>query len=311
MFRETPLALPPLISKEMMKSTRYFLFAVALLGTLLSFTFNYVAITGIGDPLNNESDTLAIEIIEEIDPMLYDTSCVFERNWYNDRTFAYMGDKEVTFTDSTIIPICNVFHDACYPVKNKINSPFGHRGSRFHKGLDIALKRGDTVLSAFDGKVRYAKFNNGGFGNLVIIRHNNGLETYYAHLNKLKVKPNDTVTAGQLIGLGGNTGASSGAHLHFEVRIEDKPIDPAVIFDTETFTLKADHLELADVIFAPSRRSHKKVAYDKNATIYKVRSGDCLSTIAKRHGISVNNLYRLNGLSTRSVLQIGQKVRVR
>ena len=125
------------------------------------------------------------------------------------------------------------------------------------------------------------------------------------------MKPNDTVTAGQLIGLGGNTGASSGAHLHFEVRIEDKPIDPAVIFDTETFTLKADHLELADVIFAPSRRSHKKVAYDKNATIYKVRSGDCLSTIAKRHGISVNNLYRLNGLSTRSVLQIGQKVRVR
>ena len=158
MFRETPLALPPLISKEMMKSTRYFLFAVALLGTLLSFTFNYVAITGIGDPLNNESDTLAIEIIEEIDPMLYDTSCVFERNWYNDRTFAYMGDKEVTFTDSTIIPICNVFHDACYPVKNKINSPFGHRGSRFHKGLDIALKRGDTVLAAFDE--RYATRNS-------------------------------------------------------------------------------------------------------------------------------------------------------
>jgi murein DD-endopeptidase MepM/ murein hydrolase activator NlpD len=223
-----------------------------------------------------------------------------------------MEEKDVTFTDSTIIPICNVFHDACYPVKNKINSPFGYRGSRFHKGLDIDLERGDTVLAAFDGKVRYAKYNNGGFGNLVIIRHNNGLETYYAHLNKLKVKPNDTVRAGQLIGLGGNSGARhSGAHLHFEVRIEDKPIDPAIIFDTETFSLKTDELELASEIFAPSRRSHRKVTYDKNATIYRVRSGDCLSKIAKRHGTSVNSLYRLNGLSPRSVLQIGQKIRIR
>ena len=85
----------------------------------------------------------------------------------------------------------------------------------------------------------------------------------------------------------------------------------ALIFDVDTYTLKADHLELAADIFAPSKRTRRTVTYDKNAKIYYVRKGDCLSTIAKRHGTSVNALYGMNGLHSRSVLQIGQKVRVK
>jgi Peptidase family M23/LysM domain len=256
-------------------------------------------------------------IVEEVaNPNLYDTSGVFARNWLNDQTFAYMQSKE-TFTDSTVVEICNAFHDFCYPVQNKINSPFGYRGRTFHKGIDIDLERGDTVLAAFDGIVRYAKYNNGGFGNLVIIRHHNGLETYYAHLTKLKVSPDDTVRAGEFIGTGGNTGARhSGPHLHFEVRIEDKPINPARIFDTKTFSLNVTELTLSKDIFSPrGTHTHKHTAaaippVTSKSKFYHVRKGDNLGKIASRHGTSIRTLCRLNRLTERSVLQIGQKIRI-
>lgn len=255
-----------------------------------------------------DTDTTTVEQVES-NLAFYDTTGLYSEYWYNDRTFAYMEQKKKSFADTTVVQLCNDVHDYAYPVINKINSPFGYRHGIFHKGLDIDLERGDTVVAAFDGIVRYARYNNGGFGNLVIIRHHNGLETYYAHLNKLHVKANDTIQAGELLGLGGNTGARhSGCHLHFEVRLEDKPIDPARLFDTETYSLKTTELKLDDDIFGPSRHSK---SYDKNATVYYVRSGDCLSTIARRHGTSVSNLCSINHLKPTSVLQIGQKIRIR
>lgn len=128
------------------------------------------------------------------------------------------------------------------PFDGYLTSRFGPRHGRPHQGIDISLKTGDMVYAAWSGKVRYAKFNKGGFGNLVVIRHYNGLETFYAHLSKLLVLPNQDVRAGEPIGLGGNTGRSFGAHLHFEVRFYDIPINPEHIIDFANKNVKDQNL---------------------------------------------------------------------
>lgn len=120
----------------------------------------------------------------------------------------------------------------CMPTPNrKINSLYGPRWGKTHEGLDVKVYIGDTIRAAFDGKVRICKFNGGGYGYYVVIRHPNGLETLYAHLSKQIVKKDQIVHAGDPIGLGGNTGRSSGSHLHFETRLLGQPIDPALLFD--------------------------------------------------------------------------------
>src|ERR1051326_7385674 len=111
------------------------------------------------------------------------------------------------------------------PSWGPLSSPFGWRHNRYHKGIDIQLRKGDTITCAFDGMVRFAQ-KKGGYGNVVIVRHYNGLETVYAHLSKIKVQEGDVVGAGDLIGLAGSTGHSTGPHLHWEVRFMGAPVDP-------------------------------------------------------------------------------------
>ncbi len=102
------------------------------------------------------------------------------------------------------------------PIKNtKINSKYGHRRSRWHHGSDLDLEIGDSVYAVFDGIVRIAKVNRGGYGNYVLVRHKNGLETLYGHLDEYMVDEGTVVKAGQMIGWGGNTGRSTGPTLAF------------------------------------------------------------------------------------------------
>ena len=122
----------------------------------------------------------------------------------------------------------------------QVNSPFGHRWGRLHAGLDVKVYIGDTIVAAFDGKVRIVDFNANGYGNYVVIRHPNGLETLYGHMSKHLVKENQIVHAGEPIGLGGNTGRSYGSHLHFETRICGTPVDPALMFDFPHQDVKSD-----------------------------------------------------------------------
>lgn len=123
----------------------------------------------------------------------------------------------------------------------KITSRFGPRWGRQHKGLDIKVYVGDTIVSAFDGKVRVVKYDKNGWGYYVLIRHNNGLETLYGHLSKQLVVENQEVKAGQPIGLGGNTGRSTGSHLHFETRLVGTCIDPALMFDFASQDVTGDY----------------------------------------------------------------------
>ena len=184
------------------------------------------------------------------DQCYYDTSSIYTSFWSINTTFAYRGNSYFAFGDTVDLKYPLDTMKYAFPVKNKVSSGFKYRGNVFHKGLDINLRTGDPVVSAFEGKVRYAKYNDGGFGNLVIIRHPNGLETYYAHLSKIVVQPNQIVKAGEIIGKGGSTGRSTGPHLHFEVRINDKAMNPAKIFNTSNFDLLSDKLVLLKSLFS-------------------------------------------------------------
>lgn len=204
------------------------------------------------------------------------------------------------------------------PFDGMVTSRYKYRNGKFHNGIDIDLVTGDTVVCAWDGVVRYAEPNSGGYGNLVIVRHYNGLETYYAHLSKLLTFSGQKVKSGDVLGLGGNTGHSFGSHLHFEVRFYDNTINPEEVIDFKQKQLKDPNLFLHKTLFRPGVTPSNQWKTDSKGKkqyvekkYYKVRSGDTLSRIAEKHRTSINRLCSLNGLRKTSILQIGQNIRVR
>ncbi len=186
----------------------------------------------------------------------------------------------------------------------KVNSVFGPRWYRWHHGIDLGLSTGAPILAVFDGVVRVSKFNRRGYGNYVMVRHKNGLETLYAHLSASYVKPGDVVKAGDVIGAGGNTGRSTGPHLHFEVRYKGYAFNPNYLFDFLGENILHQEFTLSPAHF----REQITIA---NATFHKIRTGDSLWTISKRYRTSINNICRLNGISKNTVLRPGRNLRIR
>lgn len=219
--------------------------------------------------------------------------------WSNEYAHKYTN---VVMPDSLLIDLTGF----CMPTENtKITDIFGYRPRRrrMHYGLDVKVQRGDTIRAAFDGKVRYVSYQRRGYGNYVVIRHPNGLETLYAHLTKKLVDENEVVKAGDPIGLGGNTGRSTGTHLHFETRLLGKALNPALFFDFPNQDVTGDTYLYT---------KPKKKVYDPSDpdTYYKVRSGDSLGRIAARKGTTVKNLCKLNGITTKTILRPGQILRL-
>lgn len=201
----------------------------------------------------------------------------------------------------------------------KITSRYGYRSRfrRMHKGLDIKVYTGDTIYAAFDGKARIVKYQAGGYGNYVVLRHENGLETIYGHMSKHLVKPNEEVKAGDPIGLGGNTGRSFGSHLHFETRLLGQAINPELMFDFPNQDVTGDFYVFrkgksdrdANTSYAASGRKGNTSGGSKNAPrFYKVRKGDNLYTIAKRIGVKMETLKRNNKIKSNR-LRPGQILR--
>ena len=199
------------------------------------------------------------------------------------------------------------------------SSHFGPRRRRFHYGLDLAMPTGEPIYAAFDGVVRFSKYNSS-YGNLIVIRHDNGLETYYAHLSKRHVTPGTRVKAGEEIGLCGNTGRSRGSHLHFEIRYKGNAINPENVISCETRTLLAPTITLnknsfnkvAKPGYANNTSGRSSVGnYSKGGKYYKVRTGDTLSRIAKRNGTTIAKLCKLNNLKQNAVIRPGQTIRLR
>lgn len=194
------------------------------------------------------------------------------------------------------------------PPTSRPSSHFGPRRKRFHYGLDLAQPTGEPIYAAFDGVVRISKFNKS-YGNLVIIHHANGLETYYAHMSKRNVTVGEHVKSGDIIGLCGNTGRSYGSHLHFEVRYMGNAINPEHVINCSTHDLVNERLELTSNSF---RKVSGNVTSGGNASggWYRVRQGDTLEKIARRNGTTVKRICQLNGISENKIIHPGDLLRV-
>lgn len=189
-----------------------------------------------------------------------------------------------------------------------VTSNFGKRGRRMHNGIDLKVQVGDTIYAAFDGKVRVKRFERRGYGNYLALRHPNGLETVYGHLSGFLVDENDVVKSGDPIALGGNTGRSTGSHLHFEFRFLGQAINPKEIVDFDNFVCHTDAYTITPKAFEAPKVANKYTA--KSLKYHRVRSGDTLYSIARKYGTSIAAITKANGMKSTKTLRVGTSLRI-
>lgn len=278
-------------------------------------------------------DTLALQNIIKKETAQSPASALYE-DWDNTRTHHITA-----LPDSFLIDLRHF----CMPTPSRVlTSNFGPRWGGHHKGLDIKVYIGDTIRAAFSGKVRIVKYEAGGFGKYIIIRHPNGLETTYAHLSKQLVTVNEDVKAGEPIGLGGNTGRSTGSHLHFETRLCGVALNPALFFDfhsqdiiADSYMFRRSTYEMASAEATRLRgvvgngsytraEVYGEIVKDKKnkpetaapaqtnmveKLYHKVASGETLTSIAAKRGVSVATICRLNHMKKNEKIRPGQILR--
>lgn len=263
------------------------------------------------DSLLDALDEIHEDSLKSLDETLY-------KNIWNCTQIKYPENTLPNKCDTITIFFTNISSTGFVaPVKGKILSKFGIRHGRMHTGTDIKLNLGDSVHCAFDGRVRLAK-KFSGYGNLVLVRHNNGLETIYGHLKAIKVKVNDSIKAGDLIGLGGHTGRATCDHLHFETRLFGQAFDSNKYIDYDTFTLKTDKIYYANKRFEVDKSNFKKKPSAAEAEIlaveatrkHVIRQGDTLSTIARKYHTSVNKICANNRITTKTTLKVGRVLKI-
>lgn len=238
----------------------------------------------------------------------YDNSAIPSNSMYKQWNTEIISpyDDSIRENDSslilTLVDTIN-FCDFVAPLQNPvITSNFGRREGRTHTGIDLDLEVWDPVVAAFDGMVRVA-IHHPGYGRVVIIRHHNGLETLYAHLHRFKVKSGDIVSAGQVIGLGGSSGHSTGSHLHFEVRFKGKCINPKHLISFKQNKLISTSLMLV-------KKKWDYAALPLGVKYHTIAPGDYMYKIADRYNVSVSELCEMNGLRRNSLLIVGRKLRI-
>jgi hypothetical protein len=266
-----------------------------------------------------EMDSL-LSTIEELssDSLLSNNETLYKNIW-NSTQIKYplntLPPKDELITITLVGQQDNPF---VLPVKGQVISKFGRRGRRMHTGTDIRLNSGDTVRCAFDGKVRLAK-RFSGYGNLVLVRHDNGLETIYAHLKAIKVKVNDTIKAGDLIGLGGRTGRATCNHLHFETRLFGEPFDSNKYIDFECYALRDNYvfyknkqfeINLENFNNKPALEIMPTIAAKVSTSKHVIRKGDNLWTIAKKYNTTVKKLCTTNNITAQKTLKVGSVIRL-
>ena len=251
----------------------------------------------------DEDETVSLDSLMNLSSLgLIDSTIVPAAKLYN-----YVWDNQIVnpyqwrgvdMPDTVVIEFSQYYH----PNRNVVTSDFGfRRGWQFHYGIDTRLKTGDSICSSFGGMVRIV-LRGRAYGNYIVIRHFNGLETVYGHLSKTFVTVNQVVHAGEIIALGGNTGRSTGPHLHYEIRYLGQPISPKELIDFETYTAKYRKLDLNAQYFEYVKEL-EQVRY------YTVRQGDTLSGISRKVGVSIDRLCQLNNIKRTSILRIGQRLR--
>lgn len=275
---------------------------------------------------NNNDKVLLADVYGEAIPC----HAHYDAQWDVSRIHPYRYDLS-KMPQSVVFMLSNgIDRDFVMPVEGdvEVTSGFGPRWGRHHNGIDLDLDTGDEVMAAFDGKVRIAQYSSS-YGNVVVIRHFNGLETIYAHLSRLLVSPNQEVNAGTVIGLGGTTGRSTGSHLHFEVRYKGHPLNPREMIDfvqgevkNNTFMIDRSYFSsdnpYDDVHASASswvKRSGKKSSWSAKhkstaKRFHTVKKGDTLSELAGKYRTSVQKICSFNKISAKTVLKTGRKLRV-
>ncbi len=240
----------------------------------------------------------------------------FFSGWDTGSIHVFRDKKPSDLPEEVDIRLVDSENTFCAPIVGKVYSGYKFRRTREHNGIDIPLTTGDTIKVAFNGIVRYTgkSSQTGGYGNLVVVRHSNGLETYYGHLSSINVQPNELVKAGEVLGLGGSTGRSTGPHLHFETRYMGQSFDPSRVVDFETGTVRDSILALKRHYF--SIYSHYGMTDEESKAaagrvIHTIRSGDTLGGLAVKYGTTVTKICQLNGIKSNKTLRIGERIIVR
>lgn len=236
------------------------------------------------------------------DTSIYPSNSMY-RDWDTYNLYPYKeslraNDDEVELVIADSVNFCEFVP----PIKGLITSNFGWRDGRAHNGMDIDLQVWDPVHASFDGMVRISRYHPG-YGRVVVIRHYNGLETLYAHMHRLKVKPGDIVEAGQVVGLGGSSGRSTGSHLHFEVRFKGKALNPRHLIDFNNNCLISDSIKLVKTKWSYN-------AFPLGIDYHTVQRGEHLYGIARKYGTTITDLCQLNGIRRNRPLRVGQKLRI-
>ena len=269
-------------------------------------------------------DSVALSRLIQLEQMASPAADLYQ-DWEN-----YTAHRETALPDTFRIDL----RGFAMPTESRVlTSNFGARWGRQHKGLDIKVYIGDTIRAAFSGKVRVVRYEANGYGNFVVIRHFNGLETIYGHMSKHLVKPDQEVRAGEPIGLGGNTGRSTGSHLHFETRLCGVALNPALMFDFRNHDVTGDYYNFRkntysresantkrlrgvsgssassadDQLFA--QNTSKKSSNKRNTAstrFHKVKKGETLYSIARKRNTTVNAICKLNGIGKNMKLRAGQ-----
>lgn len=341
-----------------MNRNKRFIVITTLLTILSSILFNHLyASDFLVDTAKNLVDTTSVKLADiQQSPANFDLASILPFHdhyliW--DTTVVHPYHFDLTKMHDTVTLVLADHNDCAFfaPAAGFMTSGFGARvaphfhyvktgrrgkskkyftgyASQYHFGVDLSLHKGDSVFAAFDGIVRYSSYNMGGYGNCIVIRHYNGLETLYGHLSGRIVTPGTMVKAGELIGFGGSTGFSTGPHLHFETRYLGQPIDPTsfIEFKDSTYRLKSDTLVVTKNSFNYFNRGNSRYAvrarrynhYTANASAssfksasYTVRKGDSIYSIAARTGTTVNRVMQVNGISRNTKLHPGQKLVVK
>jgi murein DD-endopeptidase MepM/ murein hydrolase activator NlpD len=245
-----------------------------------------------------------------------DTASLYDAYWTTTELHAYNSYSVDLIPEEVDLLLADSIYNFCPPIVGSVYSGYKVRRGSPHRGTDIPLSVGDTIVAAFDGVVRFVGTpkQTGGYGNLVVIRHSNGLETYYGHLSKALCEPNEAVKAGDVIGLGGSTGRSTGPHLHFETRYKGQAFDAERLIDFPTGTLRDSLFTLKKHYFSiyshyGQSEDESKAASDR--IVHTIRSGDTLSALARKYGTTVSAICKLNNISANKTLRIGERIIVR
>ena len=300
------------------------LLAIATMGTLPTMGQDLLARQAPVDRKMKAVDSVALQRLIDFENLENPAADLYE-DWDN----LHAHSKVTALPDSFRISLKNF----CMPTDSRVlTSNFGSRWGRQHKGLDIKVYIGDTIRAAFAGKVRVVRYEGRGYGKYVVIRHDNGLETYYAHMSKQLVVEDQEVRAGDPIGLGGNTGRSTGSHLHFETRLCGVALNPALMFDfrnqdvvDDSYLFRKSGYQRESVLATRLRgvggigigsaefeedvelaQAAPAASYKQESRFHKVKRGETLYSIARKRGTTVNSIMKLNHLKKNAKLRAGQ-----